>query len=382
MEVYLVGGAVRDQLLDLPVEERDWLVVGATPQQMLDKGFNQVTGGFPVFLHPETGDEYALARRETKTGHGYRGFSVETGADVTLEEDLSRRDLTINAMALDSRQHLIDPCNGQEDLEQGLLRHVTEAFQEDPVRVLRVARFAAKLGRWGFRVAHGTHGLMKKMARSEEFLSLKKDRFWKEMIKALGYDQPWRFFQVLYLCGALEKLLPQMARAMEDESGHGAADSALPRVLQRTVELGAGVEVRLLASLLHAIDSEQDIKELEEYLPLERRLRRLLHSALGIKHEYPGLLEAPAELLYQYRQVCFKENEETRGNLSQLARVLYPSIWEATEKHLAKVEVAVESVNPRSLMEKGLTGAALGKALDEARVEAIDQSLKLGGTGI
>lgn len=190
MEIYLVGGAVRDKLLGLPVRERDWVVVGATPQQMLDLGYKPVGKDFPVFLHPETGEEYALARTERKTGPGYTGFAFHAAPDVTLEEDLRRRDLTINAMAEDAAGNLIDPFNGREDLDAGLLRHVSSAFAEDPVRILRLARFKARFGKWGFKVAHGTHALMKRMVASGEVDALVPERVWAETLKALGEDRP------------------------------------------------------------------------------------------------------------------------------------------------------------------------------------------------
>ncbi|MEJ2592815.1 MAG: hypothetical protein P8178_15730 [Candidatus Thiodiazotropha sp.] len=216
MKIYLVGGAVRDRLLDLPVSERDWVVVGATPEQMLEQGFRRADADFPVFLHPQTGEEYALARTEVKTGPGYKGFAVESGPQVTLEQDLLRRDLTINALAMDEAGELIDPCGGRDDLENGLLRHITPAFSEDPVRLLRVARFAAKLGRWGFRVAHGTHGLMQKMAASPDLANLRAERVWRELVRAMGEPQPWRFFEVLHRCGALARLMPPLDRLMGD----------------------------------------------------------------------------------------------------------------------------------------------------------------------
>ena len=169
MKIYLVGGAVRDGLLGLPVSERDYLVVGATEQQMLDLGYRRLDVAFPVFLHPETGDEYALARCECKSGPGYKGFEVDAGPHITLEQDLARRDLTVNALARDETGNLIDLFHGREHLDEGLLRHITPAFDEDPVRLLRAARFAAKLGRWGFRVAHGTFALMQRMARRDEY---------------------------------------------------------------------------------------------------------------------------------------------------------------------------------------------------------------------
>jgi len=186
MNIYLVGGAVRDQLLGLPVRDRDWVVVGATEAEMLERGFRRADAEFPVFLHPDTGEEYALARRETKTGPGYKGFRIDAGPDVTLEEDLVRRDLTINALARDQAGRLIDPFDGEADLEQGLLRHISPAFVEDPVRLLRVARFAARLGRWGFRVAHGTHRLLQRMAASEDLAALRPERLWQEPLPSVG----------------------------------------------------------------------------------------------------------------------------------------------------------------------------------------------------
>ncbi|HHO68262.1 MAG TPA: multifunctional CCA tRNA nucleotidyl transferase/2'3'-cyclic phosphodiesterase/2'nucleotidase/phosphatase, partial [Gammaproteobacteria bacterium] len=190
METYLVGGAVRDELLGLPVKERDWVVVGATPEQMRALGFRQVGRDFPVFLHPETGEEYALARTERKSGHGYTGFTVHASPDVTLEQDLARRDLTINAMAMTPDGELIDPFNGREDLENGLLRHVSPAFVEDPVRILRVARFAARFAKWGFHVAHATHALMRRMVADGEVDYLVPERVWAELEKALATDSP------------------------------------------------------------------------------------------------------------------------------------------------------------------------------------------------
>jgi tRNA nucleotidyltransferase (CCA-adding enzyme) len=168
MQIYLVGGAVRDKLLGLPVRERDWVVVGATPEAMVKLGYRPVGKDFPVFLHPDTHEEYALARTERKTAPGYKGFVVHADPDVTLEEDLRRRDLTINAIAEAADGTLIDPFNGREDLDQGLLRHVSPAFVEDPVRILRVARFAARFAKWGFKVAHGTHALMQRMVDNGE----------------------------------------------------------------------------------------------------------------------------------------------------------------------------------------------------------------------
>lgn len=212
METYLVGGAVRDQLLGLPVKERDWVVVGATPEEMERRGFRPVGRDFPVFLHPDTGEEYALARTERKTAPGYRGFTVHAAPDVSLEEDLMRRDLTVNAMALDEAGRLVDPWGGREDLEARRLRHVSPAFIEDPLRVLRVARFAARLGDLGFDVAPETVSLMREIGESGELDALVPERVWQETARALETDRPELYFETLRACGALERVFPELDR--------------------------------------------------------------------------------------------------------------------------------------------------------------------------
>ncbi len=207
---YLVGGAVRDELLGLPMAERDWVVTGAEPQHLLDQGFRQVGASFPVFLHPETGEEYALARTERKAGRGYHGFTVEFGPEVTIEQDLERRDLTINAMARDESGRLIDPFGGQADLEQGILRHVSPAFAEDPLRVLRVARFAARFHGMGFTVHETTNALMREIADSGELDHLVAERAWREIERAMGSPHPSVFIETLRDAGALAHLLPEV----------------------------------------------------------------------------------------------------------------------------------------------------------------------------
>lgn len=217
MKCYEVGGAVRDGLLGLPVVERDWVVVGATPEQMIATGFQPVGRDFPVFLHPETGEEYALARTERKSGPGYRGFVVNADASVGLEEDLERRDLTINAMARGEDGRVVDPYGGRADLENRVLRHVSDAFSEDPVRVLRVARFAARLAPLGFVVARETSELMHRMVAVGEVDHLVPERSWKETARALSGDgradgryRPSVFFMTLRACGALERIMPEI----------------------------------------------------------------------------------------------------------------------------------------------------------------------------
>ncbi|PXX48363.1 multifunctional CCA addition/repair protein [Aquitalea magnusonii] len=207
MQVYIVGGAVRDRLLGLPVKDRDWVVVGASVESMLQQGYKPVGKDFPVFLHPHSHEEYALARTERKTGKGYHGFAFHADESVTLEQDLARRDLTINAMAQDQHGQLIDPYHGQQDLRDGILRHVSPAFAEDPVRILRLARFAA---RFGFSVAPETMQLMQGMVAAGEVDALVAERVWQEMAKALLEDKPSRFFLILRECGALQRILPEV----------------------------------------------------------------------------------------------------------------------------------------------------------------------------
>ena len=211
MQVYLVGGAVRDRLLGRAVGERDWVVVGAIPADLTAQGYVPVGKDFPVFLHPQSKEEYALARQERKVAPGYHGFTTVFSPDVTLEEDLRRRDLTINAMAEDAAGHIVDPYGGRRDLEQRLLRHVSSAFVEDPVRVLRVARFAARYADAGFTIAPETAALMREMTASGEIAALQPDRVWRETARALLEPRPDVFFEVLRECGALGVLMPELA---------------------------------------------------------------------------------------------------------------------------------------------------------------------------
>ena len=255
MNIYLVGGAVRDKLLGLPVQDRDHVVVGGTPDEMVAQGFKPVGADFPVFLHPVTKEEYALARTERKSGHGYKGFKVYAAPDVTLEDDLKRRDLTINAMAEDEQGELVDPFGGAEDLRNGVLRHVSPAFAEDPVRILRVARFAARYAKWGFHVAHGTNQLMRQMAESGEVDHLVAERVWTELDRALGEDKPSRFFEVLRGCGALARLFPEIDALFgvpQPEKHHPEVDTGvhIMLVLDAAAKLSSDTRVRF-AALMH-----------------------------------------------------------------------------------------------------------------------------------
>ena len=255
MQVYLVGGAVRDRLLGREVSERDWVVVGATPGELERAGFIPVGRDFPVFLHPKTKEEHALARLERKVAPGYRGFTTEFSADVKLEDDLRRRDLTINAMAQDGNGNIIDPYGGQRDLEARLLRHVSEAFAEDPVRILRVARFAARYAPLGFHVADETLALMRKMVADGEAGALVAERVWTETEKALGEPCPDVFISVLRDCGALKVVYPEIDALFgvpQPEKWHPEIDTGVHQLmaLREAVRLGGGVTVRF-AVLMH-----------------------------------------------------------------------------------------------------------------------------------
>jgi tRNA nucleotidyltransferase (CCA-adding enzyme) len=253
--VYLVGGAVRDEILGVPHKERDWVVVGSTPDELLAGNFRQVGASFPVFLHPDTGEEYALARTERKQGHGYHGFAVDFHPGVTLEEDLSRRDLTVNAMARDQDGRLIDPFGGQRDLEQRVLRHVSPAFCEDPLRVLRVARFAARFADFGFRVHDSTMDLMREIVASGELEHLVPERVWAEFADAMCSSQPDVFIRVLRKSEALAILLPEVDRLFgvpQPERYHPEIDTGIHvlMTMNMAARLGGPAEV-VFALLLH-----------------------------------------------------------------------------------------------------------------------------------
>jgi len=255
MKIYLVGGAVRDKLLGLPVQDRDYVVVGATPEEMTARGFKPVGADFPVFLHPETKEEYALARTERKSGRGYKGFTVYAAPDVTLEDDLRRRDLTINAMSEDEAGNLVDPFGGAADLKAGILRHVSPAFAEDPVRVLRVARFAARYADRGFRIADETLALMRQLVGSGEVDHLVAERVWQELEGALGEKTPARFFETLRACGALVRLFPELDRLYgvpQPEKHHPEIDTGVHTmmVLDAAAKLTPDTRVRF-AALMH-----------------------------------------------------------------------------------------------------------------------------------
>ncbi|MBK5965618.1 multifunctional CCA tRNA nucleotidyl transferase/2'3'-cyclic phosphodiesterase/2'nucleotidase/phosphatase [Thiocystis minor] len=249
LDAYLVGGAVRDRLLGRAVTERDFVVIGATVDNLLERGFQQVGKDFPVFLHPETKDEYALARTERKTAPGYHGFAVHADPEVTLEQDLLRRDLTINALAQRESGEIVDPYGGLADLDARLLRHVSPAFVEDPVRILRVARFAARFADLGFRVADETRALMRSMVEAGEVDALVPERVWQELSRALGEDRPSRFFEVLRDCGALARLLPELDRLW-----------GVPQPIQWHPEIDTGVHVMLVLDMAARLSTDLEIR--------------------------------------------------------------------------------------------------------------------------
>ena len=255
MEVYLVGGAVRDEQLGLPVKERDWCVVGATPDDLTCLGYKPVGNDFPVFLHPESGEEYALARTERKTGSGYHGFTFHTAPDVTIEEDLRRRDLTINAMAKDADGNLIDPTSGLDDIRSKTLRHVSDAFAEDPVRILRASKFAARFHNLGFRIADETVQLMQKMVASGETDALVPERVWKETETALAAPEPQVYFETLRESGALAVIFPEIDALFgipQPEKWHPEIDCGIHTlmVLEQAAALSDEPDVRF-AALVH-----------------------------------------------------------------------------------------------------------------------------------
>lgn len=288
---YLVGGAIRDELLGIEPRSRDWVVVGSTPDALLEQGFRQVGAAFPVFIHPETREEHALARTEKKSGRGYHGFAVDFHPGVTLEEDLERRDLTINAIARDDQGELIDPHGGQADLEARVLRHVSPAFEEDPLRVLRVARFAARLAAFDFTVHPETMALMRRITESGELADLASERVWAEICDALATPRPSRFIEVLRECGALAELLPEVDALF-----------GVPQVAEHHPEVDAGVHLLMALDMAASLADGQPSAEVvfavllhdlgkgitpEEFLPSHRG-----HEKTGVP-----LVEAVCERL-------------------------------------------------------------------------------------
>ncbi|PSV35963.1 multifunctional CCA addition/repair protein [Photobacterium sp. GB-27] len=297
MQTYLVGGAVRDTLLNLTVTDKDWVVVGTTPEAMLAAGFEQIGSDFPVFLHPKTKQEHALARTERKSGHGYTGFVCYSAPDVTLEQDLQRRDLTINAMAQSPSGELIDPYHGQHDLHDKILRHVSPAFSEDPLRVLRVARFAARFAHLGFTVAPETIALMQEMVISGELESLTPERVWKEWEKSLSSDDPQVFLTVLRQCGALSVVMPEIDALFgvpQPEKWHPEIDCGIHTLLvaKKAAELTTDKTIRFAAQvhdLGKALSPKEDLPHHKTHCRDGIKPIKALCQRLRIPNDYRDL---------------------------------------------------------------------------------------------
>ncbi|MGL4317223.1 MAG: multifunctional CCA addition/repair protein [Pseudomonas sp.] len=400
MQIYKVGGAVRDRLLGRPTSDIDWVVVGATAEAMLAQGFRPVGEDFPVFLHPQSGEEYALARTERKSGQGYGGFTFHASPDVTLEEDLIRRDLTVNAMAEDDHGQVIDPYGGQQDLEARLLRHVSPAFAEDPLRVLRVARFAARYAPLGFTVAPETLTLMRQLAESGELKALTPERSWKEISRALMEPRPDVFIQTLRDCGALSELLPEVDALFgvpQTATHHPEIDTGIHNlmVLQQCAlheqplsvrwacllhDLGKGTtpeaewprhiahEVRGL-KLIKAVNSRCKVpRECAELALLVGEYHTHGHRALELKPS--TLLELLQSFDVYRRPQRFEEfiaacEMDARGRLGFEDRD-YPQA-----AYLRGAMQAARAVTVQPLLEKGLQGAELGEALKQERQKTL-----------
>ncbi len=373
MQIWLVGGAVRDELLGLDPVERDWVVVGATPEALEADGFRRVGRDFPVFLHPETGEEYALARTERKSGHGYHGFTFHAGPEVTLEEDLGRRDLTINAMARDTDGHLIDPWGGRADLEARLLRHVSPAFTEDPLRVLRVARFAARFAPLGFQVADETRELMRSMSASGELDWLVPERAWQETARALADPAPRRYFEVLMDCDALPRVLPELVQLFATDADPTPA-TALDHATQATTD----ASIRL-ASLCFALAPQGPLAALGERLPIPRRWLELARATsqwhmdciqLPMEPADPATVHEVLSGLDALRRPDHFEAVMTACDAIAAARDDHDA-WRRRRDLLERALAAIQAVNGSTLAAEGWRGGALGQELERRRKAAI-----------
>ncbi len=314
MKTYLVGGAVRDKLLGIPIKDRDWVVVGATPADLLSHGYTQVGKDFPVFLHPTSREEYALARTERKTGAGYKGFTVHADKNVTLEEDLQRRDLTINAIAEDEAGNIVDPFNGRGDLKKKLLRHVSPAFTEDPLRVLRVARFAARFHHLGFTVADETIALMQNIAASGELWDLVSERIWTEISKALGEKSPQVFFQVLRDSNTLGDILPELENLFgipQPKKYHPEIDTGIHTlmVLEQAALLTEDPVVRF-AALMHDVGKGEVPRKRWPNLQGHEQLGADLINRACKRIKAPNDYRDLARLASLYHTNCHRTNVE------------------------------------------------------------------------
>ncbi len=399
-EVYLVGGAVRDDLLGIQPRERDWVVVGSTPDALLEKGYKQVGASFPVFLHPSSREEYALARTERKQGHGYHGFSVNFDSAVTLEEDLARRDLTVNAMARDSAGQLIDPYGGKTDLKARLLRHVSPAFAEDPLRVLRVARFAARFAHLGFTVHESTMQLMRDITDSGELSHLVPERIWGEIDAAMATQNPGEFVRVLRECGALAVLLPEvdiLFGVPQPARYHPEIDSGVHVMM--AMDLAARMQSPacvVFAVLLHDLGKGRTdpgawpshIGHESKGVPLVERVcerlrapgayRELAIKACALHLKCHRLLEMrPTRVMALIEEADLLRRPEQLESLLQACEADFrgrKGFEDRAYPQAHRLSAALEAVlgiQARQLDTDGLDGREIGKMLREARIDAI-----------
>lgn len=405
MDVYEVGGAVRDSLLGLPVVEKDFVVVGATPAEMIELGYRQVGRDFPVFLHPETGAEHALARTERKSGSGHTGFRIDASAGVSLEDDLSRRDLTINAMARDAAGNIIDPHGGRRDLDARKLRHVSSAFAEDPLRVLRVARFAARLAALEFTVDESTLELMRDIAASGELTTLSAERVWQETEKALRTDRPAVFFEVLRTANALAVLFPEIDRLFgvpQPPKWHPEIDTGVHTLLalSQAATLSSDPVVRF-AVLVHDLGKGTTPKEmLPRHHGHEQRSVRLI-SALGERLRVPKRYVAFAHAVAEFHGIAHRAAElrpETMLKLlTAIGAIRNPPVLDdfitacladlrgrtgletspyPQGDRLRLARDAATAIKAEDLPDKTLEGKAIGAALASRRVAAIREATR------
>ena len=407
MKTYLVGGAVRDALMGHVGSDRDWVVVGETPEALTAKGFQPVGRDFPVFLHPTTREEYALARTERKTARGYHGFEVHAAPDVTLEEDLARRDLTINAIAQDDDGQLIDPYNGQQDLQNKVLRHVTDAFREDPVRILRLARFAARFP--DFTVAPETQALMQEMVNHGEVDALVSERVWQELSRGLMGEKPSRMLQVLRRCGALKRLLPEVEKLYgvpQRAEHHPEIDTGIhvEMVLDQSAHLNMPIEVRF-ACLCHDLGKGTTPADvLPRHIGHEQRSVQLLLK-LCERWRVPADCKELAELVAREHGNIHQSGDfgaeavlrllvrcDALRRPERFLRALDACQCDAQGRlgkenlpytqglRLAKLLKAAQSIDGSEItaqaIAEGLTGPAIGRRLDDARLRAIDDCLR------
>jgi len=382
MQVYLVGGAVRDELLGLLVTERDWVVIGASPEVMEAKGYKPVGKDFPVFLHPESKEEYALARTERKQGRGYKGFEIHTSPDVTLEEDLLRRDLTINAMAKNDAGEIIDPYGGQQDLENKNLRHVSDAFSEDPLRVLRVARFAAKLHSLGFKIEHETLLLMRKIVATRELLELTLERIWQETSKALLTDSPGEYFEVLKNTNALAQVFPNINDQFSDpDSGqHGLA------ALNAIAKIYTDPNIRFAGFIggLYFNETENEytnIKKLTDTFPLSNTCKKLLTHTVNTQHVCHNSLELDEnELLTLLQKLDVKRNPERFNTLLDICKAIYTSVHKGSsykqKAWLQEAATEIEKVSLDTWIREKVSGEEFAKNIKQAQLALLHELIE------